>query len=141
MDKLNFEQLKADVHRTLIAKMDLEKLATVNNGRARQAVANLVLDIVAQEKVPLNAGEKDRIQAELLDEIFGLGPLEPLLQDPGISDILVNTYKQVYIEKKGLLELTNVTFSDDQHLLRIIDTLVSQVGRRIDESTPMVDDR
>ena len=141
MDNLNFEQLKADVHRTLIAKMDLEKLATVNNGRARQAVANLVLEIVAQEKVPLNSGEKDRIQAELLDEIFGLGPLEPLLQDPGISDILVNHKDLVYIERNGVLQRTSVKFRDERHLLQIIDRIVSRVGRRIDESSPMVDAR
>src|SRR5689334_24119221 len=141
MDNLNFEQLKADVHRTLIAKMDLEKLATVNNGRARQAVANLVLEIVAQEKVPLNAGEKDRIQAELLDEIFGLGPLEPLLQDPSISDILVTTPKLVYIERAGKLYRTPVEFKDDAHLLRIIEKVVSRVGRRVDESSPLVDAR
>jgi pilus assembly protein CpaF len=141
MDNLNFEQLKADVHRTLIAKMDLEKLATVNNGRARQAVANLVLDIVAQEKVPLNASEKDRIQAELLDEIFGLGPLEPLLQDPSISDILVNHKDLVYIERHGVLQRTNIKFRDERHLLQIIDRIVSRVGRRIDESSPMVDAR
>src|SRR5216683_8244290 len=141
MDNLNFEQLKADVHRTLIAKMDLEKLATVNNGRARQAVANLVLDIVAQEKVPLNASEKDRIQADLLDEIFGLGPLEPLLQDPGISDILVNHKDLVYIERSGVLQKTNIKFRDERHLLQIIDRIVSKVGRRVDETSPMVDAR
>src|SRR5215467_8186919 len=141
MDNLNFEQLKADVHRTLIAKMDLEKLATVTNGRARQAVSNLVLEIVAQEKVPLNAGEKDRIQAELLDEIFGLGPLEPLLQDPSISDVLVNHKDLVYIERNGVLQRTSVKFRDERHLLQIIDRIVSRVGRRIDESSPMVDAR
>ena len=141
MDNLNFEQLKADVHRTLIAKMDLEKLATVNNGRARQAVANLVLDIVAQEKVPLNASEKDRIQTDLLDEIFGLGPLEPLLKDPSISDILVNHKDLVYVERHGVLQRTSIKFRDERHLLQIIDRIVSRVGRRIDESSPMVDAR
>src|SRR5690348_533219 len=141
MDNLNFEQLKADVHRTLIAKMDLEKLATVNNGKARQAVANLVLEIVAQEKVPLNAAEKEKIQSDLLDEIFGLGPLEPLLQDPGISDILVNRNDQVYIERGGVLQKTAVKFRDERHLLQIIDRIVSRVGRRVDESSPMVDAR
>jgi len=141
MDNLNFEQLKADVHRTLIAKMDLEKLATVNNGKARQAVANLVLEIVAQEKVPLNAAEKEKIQSDLLDEIFGLGPLEPLLQDPGISDILVNRNDQVYIERGGVLQKTSVKFRDERHLLQIIDRIVSRVGRRVDESSPMVDAR
>jgi pilus assembly protein CpaF len=141
MDNLNFEQLKAEVHRTLIAKMDLEKLATVNNGKARLAVANLVLEIVAQEKVPLNANEKEKIQSELLDEIFGLGPLEPLLQDPGISDILVNHKDLVYIERNGVLQRTGIKFRDERHLLQIIDRIVSRVGRRIDESSPMVDAR
>jgi pilus assembly protein CpaF len=141
MDNLNFEQLKADVHRTLIAKMDLEKLATVNNGKARQAVANLVMEIVAQEQVPLNATEKDKIQTELLDEIFGLGPLEPLLKDPTISDILVNHKDLVYIERGGVLQRCNVKFRDERHLLQIIDRIVSRVGRRIDESSPMVDAR
>jgi pilus assembly protein CpaF len=141
MDNLNFEQLKADVHRALITKLDLEKLASVNNGRARLAVANLVLEIVAQEKVPLNASEKDRIQAELLDEIFGLGPLEPLLLDPGISDILVNHKELVYVERNGVLQKTGIKFRDDRHLLQIIDRIVSRVGRRVDESSPMVDAR
>src|SRR5258707_9036602 len=89
----------------------------------------------------LSGIEKQQISDEVLDEVFGLGPLEPLLQDPTISDILVNGHKQVYVERKGLLEITSVTFRDDQHLLRIIDKIVSQVGRRIDESTPMVDAR
>ena len=141
MDNLNFEQLKTDVHRTLIGKLDLEKLAGVNNGRARQAVANLVLEIVAQEKVPLNASEKERIQSDLLDEIFGLGPLEPLLLDPGISDILVNHKDLVYVERSGVLQKTGIRFRDERHLLQIIDRIVSRVGRRIDESSPMVDAR
>jgi pilus assembly protein CpaF len=141
MDNLNFEQLKADVHRSLIAKLDLEKLAGVNNGRARLAVANLVLEIVAQEKVPLNASEKERIQSDLLDEIFGLGPLEPLLLDPGISDILVNHKDLVYVERSGVLQKTGIRFRDERHLLQIIDRIVSRVGRRIDESSPMVDAR
>jgi pilus assembly protein CpaF len=141
MDNINFEQLKSDVHRSLIAKLDLEKLAGVNNGRARQAVASLVLEIVAQEKVPLNASEKERIQSDLLDEIFGLGPLEPLLLDPGISDILVNHKDLVYVERSGVLQKTGIRFRDERHLLQIIDRIVSRVGRRIDESSPMVDAR
>jgi pilus assembly protein CpaF len=141
MDNLNFEQLKSDVHRSLIAKLDLEKLAGVNNGRARQAVANLVLEIVAQEKIPLNASEKERIQSDLLDEIFGLGPLEALLLDPGISDILVNHKDLVYVERSGVLQKTGIRFRDERHLLQIIDRIVSRVGRRIDESSPMVDAR
>jgi pilus assembly protein CpaF len=141
MDNLNFEQLKAGVHKVLISKMDLEKLAVVNNGKARQAVSNLVLEIVANEKVPLNASEKDRIQADLLDEIFGLGPLEPLLRDSTISDILVNHKDLVFIERNGVLQKTGIKFRDERHLLQIIDRIVSRVGRRIDESSPMVDAR
>lgn len=141
MDQFDFEKVKADVHHTLLSKMDLEKLSTVQNGRARQAVATLVQEIVAKDKVPLNAAEKDRMQADLLDEIFGLGPLEPLLKDDTISDILVNRKDLVYVEKSGVLEKANVRFRDDRHLLQIIDRIVGQVGRRIDESSPMVDAR
>jgi len=141
MDALDFEQLKTDVHRTVISRMDLERLSAVNNGRARQAVALLVQEIVASEKVPLNANEKERIQSDLLDEIFGLGPLEPLLKDHSISDILVNRSDQVYIERAGLLERVDVKFRDDAHLMQVIDRIVSQVGRRVDESSPMVDAR
>ena len=106
-------------------------------GEVRQALISLI----DGEPTLLSSLEKQQICDEVLDEVFGLGPLEPLLQDPTVSDILVNTHKQVYVERKGMLELTNVSFRDDQHLLRIIDKIVSQVGRRIDESTPMVDAR
>ncbi len=141
MDQFDFEQIKTDVHRTLLSKMDLEKLSTVQNGRARQAVANLVQEIVAKDKVPLNAAEKDRLQSDLLDEVFGLGPLEPLLNDDTISDILVNRKDLIYVERNGVLEKANARFRDDRHLLQIIDRIVGQVGRRIDESSPMVDAR
>ncbi len=141
MDQFDFEHVKAEVHQTLLSKMDLEKLSTVQNGRARQAVATLVQEIVAKEKVPLNAAEKDQLQSDLLDEIFGLGPLEPLLNDDTVSDILVNRKDLVYVERSGVLEKTNARFRTDQHLLQIIDRIVGQVGRRIDESSPMVDAR
>jgi pilus assembly protein CpaF len=141
MEKLNFEQLKADVHRTLISKLDLEKLATVQNGRARQAVTGLVQGILADGKQPLSAAEKERIQNDLLDEVFGLGPLEPLLRDPKISDILVNNKDHVYVEQGGRLQRTDVVFRDDRHIMQIIERIVSKVGRRIDESSPMVDAR
>ena len=141
MEKLNFEQLKADVHRTLIAKLDLEKLATVNNGRAKQAVTGLVQTILADGKLPLSAVEKERIQNDLLDEVFGLGPLEPLLRDPKVSDILVNNKNLVYVERGGILYKTDIVFRDDRHIMQIIDRIVSQVGRRVDESSPMVDAR
>ncbi|HTQ54623.1 MAG TPA: CpaF family protein [Bryobacteraceae bacterium] len=141
MNATDFDQLKTEVHHTVISKMDLERLSAVNDTRARQAVALLVQEIVASEKVPLNAAEKERIQSDLLDEIFGLGPLEPLLKDPTISDILVNRQNLVYIERAGILERVDVKFRDDAHLLQVIDRIVSQVGRRVDESSPMVDAR
>jgi len=111
MESLNFEQLKADIHRTLISKLDLEKLAKVQPTRARQAVATLVDEIVFENKMPLNAAEKEKIQADLLDEVFGLGPLEALLRDPKVSDILVNNKNLVYIERGGILEKTDVVFA------------------------------
>lgn len=141
MEKLNFEQLKADIHRTLISKLDLEKLATVQNGRAKQAVTGLVQGILADGKQPLSAAEKEKIQNDLLDEVFGLGPLEALLRDPKVSDILVNSKDLVYVERGGKLEKTDVVFRDDRHIMQIIDRIVSKVGRRIDESSPMVDAR
>src|SRR2546421_1220049 len=139
--KPEYQELKFTLHRKLVDKINLEALATIDNQRVRSEVRQAVISLIDAEPTLLSSLEKQQISDEVLDEVFGLGPLEPLLVDPGISDILVNTYKQVYIEKRGLLELTNVTFRDDQHLLRIIDKIVSQVGRRIDESTPMVDAR
>jgi pilus assembly protein CpaF len=141
MDNSSFEQVKADIHRSLLSQLDLEKLATTSNGRAKQAVAMLIQDIVTKERLLLNAAEKDRIQSDLLDEVFGFGPLEPLLKDPTISDILVNKSNLVYIERNGLLEKVDVKFRDDRHLLQIIDRIVGAVGRRVDESSPMVDAR
>jgi pilus assembly protein CpaF len=139
--KPEYQELKFTLHRKLVDKINLEALATIDNQRVRSEVRQAVIALIDAEPTLLSSLEKQQISDEVLDEVFGLGPLEPLLQDPGISDILVNTHKQVYIEKRGLLELTNVTFRDDSHLLRIIDKIVSQVGRRIDESTPMVDAR
>ncbi|HVO97178.1 MAG TPA: CpaF family protein [Bryobacteraceae bacterium] len=141
MESLNFEQFKADVHRTLISKLDLEKLSSVQPARARQAVANLVSEIVVENKLPLNSTEKEKIQSDLLDEVFGLGPLEALLRDPTVSDILVNKKDLVYVERNGILQKTNVVFRDDRHIMQIIDRIVSKVGRRVDESSPMVDAR
>jgi pilus assembly protein CpaF len=141
METLNFELAKTDIHRVLISRLDLEKLARVNADRARQAVSGMIQEIVSDGKVPFNAVEKEKLNAELLDEVFGLGPLEPLLRDPSISDILVNNKDEVFIERDGKLEEQRISFRDDQHLLQIIDRIVSAVGRRIDESTPMVDAR
>lgn len=139
--KPEYQELKFTLHRKLVDKINLEALASIDNQRVRGEVRQALLSLIDSEPTLLSAIEKQQISDEVLDEVFGLGPLEPLLQDPTISDILVNTHRQVYVERKGLLELTNVSFRDDPHLLRIIDKIVSQVGRRIDESTPMVDAR
>ena len=136
-----YQELKFTLHRKLLDKINLEALATIDNQRVRSEVRQALLSLITEEQTLLSSIEKQQICEEVLDEVFGLGPLEPLLQDPTISDILVNTHKQVYVERKGLLEITSVSFRDDPHLLRIIDKIVSQVGRRIDESTPMVDAR
>jgi pilus assembly protein CpaF len=139
--KPEYQELKFTLHRKLLDKINLEALATIDNQRVRGEVRQALITLIDAEPTLLSGIEKQQICDEVLDEVFGLGPLEPLLTDPTISDILVNGSKQVYIERRGLLELTNVTFRDDQHLLRIIDKIVSQVGRRVDESTPMVDAR
>ena len=139
--KPEYQELKFTLHRKLVDKINLEALASIDNQRVRAEVRQALITLIDGEQTLLSSLEKQQISDEVLDEVFGLGPLEPLLQDPTISDILVNTHKQVYVERKGLLELTNVTFRDGQHLLRIIDKIVSQVGRRVDESTPMVDAR
>jgi pilus assembly protein CpaF len=141
MEKPNFEQFKADVHRTLISKIDLEKLSTIQNSKAKQAVATLVQTIILDGKLPLSASEKDKMQSDLLDEVFGLGPIESLLRDPKVSDILVNNSNRVYVERDGVLHKTDVVFRDDRHIMQIIDRIVSKVGRRVDESSPMVDAR
>ena len=141
MELLNLEKYKADIHRTLISKLDLEKLSRVNSSQARQAVAGIVKEIIAEQRVPLNFDEQEKIQMDLLDDVFGLVPLEPLLRDTKFSDILVNDKDHVFIEKGGLLQRVDTAFRDDRHLLQIIDRIVSRVGRRVDESSPMVDAR
>ncbi|HET8547725.1 MAG TPA: CpaF family protein [Bryobacteraceae bacterium] len=139
--KPEYQELKFTLHRKLLDKINLEALATIDNQRVRGEVRQALISLIDAEPTLLSSIEKQQICDEVLDEVFGLGPLEPLLQDATITDILVNGSHQVYVERKGLLELTSVTFRDDQHLLRIIDKIVSQVGRRVDESTPMVDAR
>ncbi len=141
MELLSLEGYKAEIHRILISRLDLEKLARANSTQARAAVFGLVREIMAEQRVPLNQDEQERIQSDLLDEVFGLGPLEPLLRDPKISDILVNDKDHVFVEKGGMLQRVNTAFRDDRHLMQIIDRIVSRVGRRIDESSPMVDAR
>ena len=141
MEDLNLEKFKLELHKTLISKLDLEKLSRVNNGQARQAVAGMVDQIITEQRVPLSSTEQERIRADLLDEVFGLGPLEPLLRDLKISDILVNGKDHVFIERGGVLKRIDTSFRDDRHLMQIIDRIVSRVGRRVDESSPMVDAR
>src|SRR4051794_24750685 len=141
METLNFEKLKADVHRDLMERVDLEKLSRLAPEKGRPAVAAMIQEIAAATRVPFNQAEREQLQSDLLDEVFGLGPLEPLLRDLSISDILVNNKNDVFIERAGLLEKRNISFRDDKHLMQIIDRIVSAVGRRVDESTPMVDAR
>jgi pilus assembly protein CpaF len=141
MEVLDFEKMKSGLHATLLSRIDLEKLSAVDDGKARRAVATIIQEIVGSQRVPLNATEKERVENDLLDEVFGLGPLEPLLRDSSISDILVNSRNVVFIERRGILERTTARFRDDQHLMQVIDRIVSRVGRRVDESSPMVDAR
>jgi len=135
------QELKFTLHRKLLDKINLDALASIETQTLREEVRGALSQLIDSEQTLLSAAERSQIVGEVLDEVFGLGPLETLLQDDSISDILVNGYNQVYIEKRGRLELTAVTFKDNSHLLRIIDKIVSQVGRRIDESSPMVDAR
>jgi pilus assembly protein CpaF len=136
------QEIKSAVHEELIRRMDLERLASLQENRAaQQQILALILQLIAGHAVPLSAAERDRLAREVLDEVFGLGPLEPLLQDSTVSDILVNTADTVYVERRGMLEKTSVIFKDNAHLMHIIDKIVSAVGRRIDESSPMVDAR
>ena len=135
------QQVKSAVHHELIKKVDLEKLLFMEDTRARQTLLTLILQLVSEQGVPFSASERERLANEVLDEVFGLGPLEPLLKDPTVNDILVNTFESVYVERGGVLEKTNVSFKDNTHLMHIIDKIVSSVGRRVDESAPMVDAR
>jgi pilus assembly protein CpaF len=136
-----YQELKFTLHRKLLDRVNLEALSSMAGDRVRAQVRASVAQLVDAEKSPLSLVEKDRIIEEVLDEVFGLGPLEPLLQDPTVSDILVTTPHMVYVERAGKLYRTPVEFKDDAHLLRIIEKIVSRVGRRVDESSPMVDAR
>jgi pilus assembly protein CpaF len=136
-----YQELKSSVHRDLLTRVDLERLTLLDDARAHTQVLSVIQDLVSELRTPLSSYERDVLSKEVLDEVFGLGPLEPLLQDPTINDILVNTYRNVYVERAGLIERTNVVFKDDAHLMHIIDKIVSAVGRRVDESSPMVDAR
>jgi len=136
-----YQELKFTLHRKLLDRINLEALSSMAGERVRAEIRAAVAKLVEEEKTPLSLVEKDRVIEEILDEVFGLGPLEPPLQDPTISDILVTTPKLVYVERGGKLYRTPVEFKDDAHLLRIIEKVVSRVGRRVDESSPLVDAR
>src|SRR5580704_386 len=136
-----YHELKTTIHRELLSQIDLEKLTSLEDVKARAQVQEVIQNLLLQQETPLSARERERLASEVLHEVFGLGPLEPLLQDATINDILVNTHRRVYIERAGVLEKTNVVFKDQAHLLHIIDKIVSQVGRRVDESSPMCDAR
>jgi pilus assembly protein CpaF len=139
--RAQYLEVRGSVHRKLLAKLNLEKLATAERSRVEAEIRVLVSSLIAEAGVPLSVTERDAILGDIIDEVFGFGPLEPLLRDKTISDILVNTYKQVFVERAGKLEQVPAAFQDDQHLLRVIDRIVSGVGRRIDDSSPMVDAR
>jgi pilus assembly protein CpaF len=135
------QELKLRIHRRLVERLNLDALREHDADESRAEVRATVRGLLAQEPTPLNTGERRVVIEQILDEVFGLGPLEPLLADPTISDILVNTFDRVFIERDGRVEPTAVKFRDDQHLLQVIDRIVSAVGRRIDDSSPMVDAR
>ena len=136
-----YRQLKSRLHGRVLEEVDLDSLNRLDQETARDRIVDFLHGIIEHEKAPLAAPERERLIGEILNELFGLGPLEPLLEDHAISDILVNGASNVYIEKHGVLKRTNVTFTDDRHLMRIIDRIVSMVGRRVDEVSPMVDAR
>jgi pilus assembly protein CpaF len=133
--------LKETIHSKVINEIDLENLSRLQEDVARTQLRNITLDLLQREKTPLTLTEREQLVTEILDEVFGLGPLQPLLADPTISDILVNGAFEVYVERRGKLQRVNIRFNDDDHLMRIIDRIVSRVGRRVDESSPMVDAR
>ncbi len=139
----DYQDLKSRVHQTLLDRLDLERLTYVKREEAEPEIRRLIITMLDREteQMPLTLSERESLTADVLNELFGLGPLEVLLRDPAISDILVNRYDQVYIERNGVIEHTDIVFKDDRHLLRIIERIVSAVGRRIDESSPMVDAR
>jgi pilus assembly protein CpaF len=139
----DYFELKSRIHDRLLDVVDLSVLDRVDPSLLKNELKSVVEKILREDlqAIPLNANEKDRLYSEIMDEVMGFGPLEPLLKDPTVSDILVNTYSQVYVERWGKLEPTDVRFKDDAHLRKIIDKIVTAVGRRIDESQPMVDAR
>jgi pilus assembly protein CpaF len=134
-------ELRASVHRKLLGRLNLEALAMTERSRAEGEIRTLLGQLLVEAGTPISLSEREVLFSEVIDDVFGLGPLEPLLRDPGISDILVNTSRHVFVERSGVLERVSATFQDDKHLLRVIDRIVSRIGRRIDDSSPMVDAR
>jgi len=141
LDFRAYQDLKNGIHRYLLDKFDFGEILATPDDRARSQVFAVVHDIVSRLKMPLSAPEREQLALEIVDEVFGLGPIEPLMQDPTISDILINGANEVYVERAGVLEETKVMFKDDAHLMRIVHKIVSAIGRRVDESSPMVDAR
>jgi pilus assembly protein CpaF len=141
LDFRAYQELKNGIHRYLLNQIDLEKIPAVPDNQTRCQVFAVIQDVVSHLKLSFSDPEKEHLSLEILGEVFGLGPLEPLMQDPDVSDILINGAKEVYVERGGILEETKIMFRDDAHLMRIINKIVSAVGRRVDESSPMVDAR
>jgi pilus assembly protein CpaF len=137
----SYQEIKARLHSTLIDRMDLAQLNVLTPQETHTQVAHIANALLAEEDLLLSLADRERLIEELRYELFGLGPLEPLLADPTVSDILVNSPRQVYVERGGRLERTNVTFNDNEHVIRVIERIVTSVGRRIDEASPMVDAR
>lgn len=136
-----YQQLKQQLHHLLLEKIDLERLQTLTTDQFKREITNLVDLISDEEKLMVNQLERRQLAVDMYYEMLGFGPIEPLLSDPSVSDILVNTFNQIYVERRGRLELTPITFNDNAHLLKVIEKIVSRIGRRIDESSPMVDAR
>ena len=136
-----YQETKQRIHQLLLGRLDLEAMESLSPESLKEELRQMVERLLVEENLVINAGERRNLVRDIQYEMLGFGPLEPLLADPTVSDILVNTYKQVYVERKGKLEITDITFTDDDHLMKIIDKIVSRVGRRIDESSPMVDAR
>jgi pilus assembly protein CpaF len=136
-----YRELKTKLHTKVLNEIQLESLYRLGEEAAREQIGQLIREMLQRENTPLALAEREQMAREILDEVFGLGPLEPLLADHSISDILVNTSQVVYIERRGVLERTEIKFNDDAHLMRIIERIVSRIGRRVDESSPMVDAR
>ena len=140
-DARAYQAIKVKIHQTLLQRIDLEAMDGLNPERLKEELRQMVERLLLEENLVLNAAERRNLVRDIQWEMLGLGPIEPLLADPTVSDILINTHKQVYVERRGKLELSDVSFVDDDHLMKIIDKIVSRMGRRIDESSPMVDAR